>query len=98
MEKVEYFTISQLTFDQKLYLMETIWDELTKDDEKLQSPAWHEEVLKDRKAALKAGKASVSDWKEAKARIRRNISSYKTFSFRSILRDIRGCCYCLSST
>jgi len=74
MKKVTDFPISQLSFDQKLYLMETIWDELTKDDEKLESPAWHEEVLKDRKAALKAGKASLSDWEDAKARIRKNIS------------------------
>ncbi len=74
MEKIEPFPISKFTFAQKLNLMETIWDELTRDDKKLESPNWHEEVLRDREAAMKTGKASVSDWEEAKTRIRRNVS------------------------
>lgn len=73
MEKVD-LSVSDLTLGQKLNLMEAIWDDLTKDDEILESPDWHEAVLKDREEALSSGKITVSDWKEAKDRIRRNVS------------------------
>lgn len=73
MERVD-LPLSKLTFAQKLDLMEAIWDDLAKDEKKLESPAWHEAVLKDREKALEAGKATVSDWEEAKDRIRKNVS------------------------
>ncbi len=74
MEKIEYLSVSQLTFAQKLNLMETLWDELTKDEKKLDSPSWHDEILKSREVSMKAGKVNISDWEEAKIRIRRNVS------------------------
>ncbi len=73
MEKFE-LPLSELTLAQKLDLMESIWDDLAKDEKTLESPAWHEEVLKDREEALAADKLSVSDWEEAKDRIRKNVS------------------------
>ncbi len=66
--------LSQLTFNQKLDLMECIWDDLTKNEKGLESPAWHKIVLEDREKAFAAGKLSVSDWDEAKERIRKNVS------------------------
>jgi putative addiction module component (TIGR02574 family) len=66
--------LSNLTLAQKLDLMEAIWDDLAMHDETLQSPHWHEQVLKDREEALTAGKATVSDWEEAKDRMRKNLS------------------------
>ena len=66
--------LSELTFSQKLELLETIWDDLSMDEKILESPVWHLTILKDRKKALALGKAAVSDWKEAKVRIRKNIS------------------------
>lgn len=73
MERIE-LSLSQLTLAQKIDLMETIWDDLTKDERILESPAWHEEILKDREKALITGQATVSDWEEAKERIQRNVS------------------------
>ncbi|MDM8521796.1 addiction module protein [Desulfococcaceae bacterium HSG8] len=66
--------LSQLTFAQKFGLMEAIWDDLDRDEKIIESPPWHEKILKDREKALAAGKATVSDWEEAKIRIRRNVS------------------------
>ncbi len=68
------YPLSELTLAQKLELMEAIWDDLAKHDETLESPSWHEQVLKDREEALAAGKATVSDWHAAKRRIRENVS------------------------
>jgi putative addiction module component (TIGR02574 family) len=73
MERVD-LPLSELTLAQKLHLMEAIWDDLAKHEQTLESPHWHEEVLKDREEALAAGKATVSRWEEAKDRIRKNVS------------------------
>ena len=66
--------LSKLSLAQKLYLMETLWADLTRDEKKLKSPAWHETVLKDREEAYAAGKITVSDWEQAKKRIRKKTS------------------------
>ena len=73
MERID-LPLSQFTFAQKLDLMEAVWSDLAMDEKALESPAWHEAVLRDRKKAMEAGKATVSDWEEAKDRIRKNIS------------------------
>lgn len=65
--------LSEISFSQKLDLMEVIWNDLTREENNIKSPAWHEEILKEREEALISGKISISDWKEAKARIRENI-------------------------
>ena len=73
MERVD-LPLSELTLAQKLDLMEAIWDNPAEQEKTLESPAWHEEVFKDREKALAAGKATASDWEEAKGRIKRNVS------------------------
>jgi putative addiction module component (TIGR02574 family) len=67
-------SLAQLSFEQKLNLMETLWADLTRDEKKFKSPAWHENVLKDREEAYAAGKITVSDWEQAKQRIKKKVS------------------------
>jgi len=67
-------SLSQLSFVQKLNLMEALWADLSRDEKKLKSPAWHETVLKDREEAFRAGKVTVSDWEQAKKRIKKKVS------------------------
>lgn len=38
------------------------------------SPSWHEAILKERTKALQQGDLKISDWAEAKERIKRNLS------------------------
>jgi len=66
--------LSELTFEQKLNLIEELWENLLPDQDKFKSPDWHEEILREREEALKAGKIRLSDWEEAKKRISRKIS------------------------
>lgn len=73
MERFE-LPLSKLSFSQKLEIMECLWDDLSRNEKMITSPAWHEDILKDRDDALAAGKLTVSDWEEAKERIRRNTS------------------------
>jgi putative addiction module component (TIGR02574 family) len=62
--------LTQLSLPQKLDLMETLWADLARDEKKLESPAWHGVVLKERGAAYAAGKLAASDWEQAKRRIK----------------------------
>jgi putative addiction module component (TIGR02574 family) len=73
MKKVA-FPLARLSFSQKLDLMETLWADLAKDEKKLESPAWHGAVLRERAEAYAAGKLTVSDWGEAKKRIKKKVS------------------------
>jgi hypothetical protein len=54
--------------------METLWADLSRDEKTLNSPDWHQAVLKDREKELEDGSATVSEWKDAKVRIKRNVS------------------------
>jgi len=66
--------ITQLSFTQKLDLMETLWSDMSAHEKSLESPAWHEDILNDRAAALSAGTITASNWAEAKERIKKNIA------------------------
>ena len=37
--------------------MEEIWDSLRRDDSEIESPAWHEDILKDRMLKIQDGSA-----------------------------------------
>ena len=73
MDRVE-LPLWEYSFEQKLDLLETLWDDLAGNDIGFKSPDWHEEILKEREQALSSGKVYVSDWEEAKKRIRRNVA------------------------
>lgn len=66
--------IAQLSFTQKLDLMEMLWADMAGNEKNLESPAWHGEILNERETALNAGTVTVSSWEEAKERIKINVS------------------------
>jgi putative addiction module component (TIGR02574 family) len=66
--------LSRLSLAQKLDLMEALWADLARDEKKLESPAWHGAVLKEREETYAAGKLAASDWAQAKKRIKKKVS------------------------
>ena len=66
-------SVADLSLSQKLDLMKSIWDELSKDSQSLQSPGWHEDVLRGRESAFERGQVNTTDWADAKKRIKRNL-------------------------
>ena len=61
--------LDSMTMPQKLQAMEALWASICSTPSQVDSPAWHEEVLADRKRRLETGEATLSDWADAKKRI-----------------------------
>ena len=47
---------------EKLKIIESLWSDLTADDESLPSPAWHEQELRKTEADFKASRLEVLSW------------------------------------
>lgn len=61
--------LEQMTVAEKLQVMEAIWSSLCSNPGDVEAPAWHAEVLNERRQRLESGEATVSDWSEAKKRL-----------------------------
>lgn len=59
-----------LPADEKLRIIETLWSDLSGQDEDIASPAWHDEELRKTEAAFLAGSEEIHDWTEAKKVLR----------------------------
>jgi len=66
--------IEQMTWEEKLCAMEALWADLSRDEEKFPSPAWHKEVLAERERLVRAGKARFIDWETAKRELRNRLT------------------------
>jgi hypothetical protein len=63
--------LDQMTAPEKLRAIETIWEDLARNEAQVKSPNWHFDELKVREHRRKAGKEKVLDWDEAKKELRR---------------------------
>jgi putative addiction module component (TIGR02574 family) len=63
--------LAQMTVSEKLHVIETIWEDLARDESQVESPDWHSRELHDREQRLQAGTESVLDWETAKAELRK---------------------------
>lgn len=63
--------LKKMSRDEKLRAMEALWADLSQEEARFESPAWHDHALREAERAVKTGKARFSDWAEAKKRIRR---------------------------
>ena len=63
--------LSKMSRADKLRAMEALWTDLSRVENKVKSPAWHQEALRETERAVAAGKAKFTDWDEAKKRILR---------------------------
>jgi len=63
--------IKSLTREEKIQIMEALWDDLTHDSDAIKSPNWHEDELRKTKKKLASGKEETVDWNEAKENLRK---------------------------
>ena len=62
--------LDQMTTEEKLQAMEALWADLTRNEDQFESPAWHEQVLKEREQMIRSGQESFIDWEVAKKQLR----------------------------
>lgn len=63
--------LEEMSLPEKLQLMEALWQNLSRNEEAIESPDWHREVLEERERLIASGEARFLDWEQAKAEIRR---------------------------
>jgi len=63
--------IGHLSREEKLRVMEAIWEDLSRDAEQVESPDWHREALEKTDQRVKSGQENVVDWHEAKKELRK---------------------------
>jgi hypothetical protein len=62
--------LDQMTTAEKLRAMEALWADLSRHEEEIQSPAWHQQVLHEREERVRSGQESFMDWETAKQQLR----------------------------
>jgi hypothetical protein len=67
--------VKTLSKVEKLRLLEALWADLSGEGSEIASPPWHQEALQEATRLHAEGKASFSDWAEAKERIRAAVSA-----------------------
>ena len=62
--------IHKMPLREKLLVMEAIWDDISREEENLEVPQWHKDILDERERLIAEGKAKFIDWDDAKNQIR----------------------------
>ena len=70
-DHVSALAIKQMSWDEKLRAMEELWDSLTQDQSRLESPPWHEEALRETAKRYETGQEQPTDWATAKRELRK---------------------------
>lgn len=63
-------SVDALNTDEKLALMERLWEALSQRPADVPMPEWHGAVLAERIAAVRDGRSKFIDWDQAKERLR----------------------------
>ena len=59
--------IKKMSRIKRLQAMEALWDSLLHENEEIETPDWHQEILEERKALIAEGKAKFISLSELKA-------------------------------
>jgi len=65
--------LDQMSRIEKLQAMEVLWEDLSRNESSVDSPAWHAEALKKAEALVKSGEARFVDWESAKKDLRQRL-------------------------
>ncbi len=68
---IDTTAIKKLSREEKLQVMEAIWEDLSVEEDTIESPVWHQEALKESEQRRMAGRENILDWKDAKRELRK---------------------------
>jgi hypothetical protein len=63
--------IKKMSTVERLRAMEELWDALCHEDQEIDSPAWHGDILEDRRKKIETGKAEFISIKDLKGNTRK---------------------------
>jgi hypothetical protein len=66
--------LKDMTLQEKLAVMESLWEDLSRTPEAIESPAWHKTILDERRLRNTEGTSRFVDWETAKKDIRSKLS------------------------
>ena len=75
MSAVDVTEIKQLPVEDRLSVIEDIWDSIASESAALEVPQWHREVLRQRLADYQANAVEGASWPEIRRRIERSRKS-----------------------
>mgnify|MGYP003388479094 FL=1 len=61
--------IHKLPLHEKLRIMETLWEDITRRESDLEMPQWQKDMLDERESMIASGDARFIDWEEDKKQI-----------------------------
>jgi Putative addiction module component len=61
--------LDAMSVAEKVQLLESVWQSLCLHSGDVASPEWHQTILEERRTRLEDGRASISSWADAKARL-----------------------------
>ena len=62
--------LHQMSRLEKLSAMESLWADLSRDEQALESPGWHADALQETERRVSAGEEKPLDWEAAKKELR----------------------------
>lgn len=62
--------LKKLSAAERLETMEIIWDSLLDDENNIESPPWHRDILLERKSKIEKGEAEFLSIEQLKAKLR----------------------------
>ena len=62
--------IQQMSWEEKLRAMEELWESLSREATRLESPEWHGDALRETERRYEAGQEQPVDWTIAKQELR----------------------------
>ena len=65
--------LKDMSLHEKLAAMESLWEDIARTPEAIESPVWHKGILDERRQRLATGQSELVDWETAKADIRNKV-------------------------
>ena len=69
-----HLPLKDMTLLEKLAVMESLWEDLSRTPDAIESPVWHKDDLEERRQHTAQEQSKFSDWEAAKADIRKRLS------------------------
>jgi Putative addiction module component len=63
--------IERMSWEEKLRMLEELWDSITREGDRYESPPWHEQALKETQRRYDSGAEEPMDWADAKRELRK---------------------------